>query len=104
MRIRERARFRERRRVRIFGWVKKTWTRLKLALRQNRLALLFVVGWLIANTIAFVRVFGLSRRDAIEVALCKTLPTPADLGKDNIRSLGALLRSLAPLLSAAAAS
>ena len=41
---------------------------------------------------------------AIEVALCKTLPTPADLGKDNIRSLGALLRSLAPLLSAAAAS
>lgn len=38
---------------------------------------------------------------AIEVALGKTLPTPADLEKDNIRSLGALLRSLAPLLSAA---
>lgn len=38
---------------------------------------------------------------AIEVALGKTLPTPADLGKENIQSLGVLLRNLAPLLSAA---
>lgn len=38
---------------------------------------------------------------AIEVALGKTLPTPADLGKENIQSLGVLLRRLAPLLSAA---
>lgn len=38
---------------------------------------------------------------AIEVALGQTLPTPADLGKDNIRSLGVLLRALAPLLTAA---
>lgn len=38
---------------------------------------------------------------AIEVTLGKTLPTPADLGKENIQSLGVLLHSLAPLLSAA---
>ena len=38
---------------------------------------------------------------AIEVALGKTLPTPADLGRSNIGTLGVLLRALAPRLSAA---
>jgi len=38
---------------------------------------------------------------AMEVALGKTLPTPSDLGRDSIGSLGVLLRALAPLLSAA---
>ena len=37
----------------------------------------------------------------IEVALGKTLPTPADLGRSNIGTLGVLLRALAPRLSAA---
>ena len=37
---------------------------------------------------------------AIELHLGKTLPTPADLGRANIRTLVVLLRALAPLLSA----
>jgi hypothetical protein len=38
---------------------------------------------------------------AIELRLGKTLPTPADLGRAQIRTFGILLRALAPLLSAA---
>jgi len=38
---------------------------------------------------------------AIEVRLGQTLPTPADLGRTNIATLGVLLRALAPRLSAA---
>jgi hypothetical protein len=37
---------------------------------------------------------------AIEIRLGKTLPTPADLGRVSIATLGILLEVLAPLLSA----
>ena len=44
--------------------------RAGLALRQNRAALLFIVFWLFANTLVFVRAFGLSTTGAALVALC----------------------------------
>ena len=44
--------------------------RAGLALRQNRAALLFIVFWLLANYVVFVRSFGLSRTAAALVALC----------------------------------
>ena len=44
--------------------------RAGLALRQNRAALLFIVSWLFANYVVFVRSFGLGRAGAALVALC----------------------------------
>ena len=44
--------------------------RAGLALRQNRAALLFIVSWLFANYVVFVRFFGLGRAGAALVALC----------------------------------
>ena len=44
--------------------------RAGLALRQNRVALLFIVSWLFANYVVFVRSFGLGRAGAALVALC----------------------------------
>ena len=44
--------------------------RAGLALRQNRASLLFIVLWLVAIYVVFVRSFGLSRSGAALVALC----------------------------------
>lgn len=48
----------------------KLAVRFALALRQNRIALFFVVGWLVANAIVFVRSFGMTASKAALVATC----------------------------------
>ena len=48
--------------------MKKSWVRAKLAFRQNRLAILFVLLWLGANALLFAR--SMPRADAIAVAFC----------------------------------
>ncbi len=48
------------------------WVRAGLALRQNRVALLFVLTWLVVNYAILVRSFGMSRSAAALVALCVT--------------------------------
>jgi Trk K+ transport system NAD-binding subunit len=50
--------------------VKKLRIRIRIALRQNRTAILFVLIWLIANGVAFVRLFGMTPRAAALVAMC----------------------------------
>lgn len=46
--------------------------RFRLALRQNRNALFFVVAWLSLNAVVFARAFGFPRVKALTVALCVT--------------------------------
>lgn len=49
---------------------KKLATRLRLAIRQNRAALLFVIAWVGAGLAAFARVSGVPLREAILSATC----------------------------------
>ncbi|MDF2692776.1 MAG: TrkA-N:Sodium/hydrogen exchanger [Labilithrix sp.] len=51
---------------------RKLVVRLRLALRQNRVALFFVGAWLAANAAVFVRSFHLKALDAMLVAACVT--------------------------------
>lgn len=52
--------------------VNRLWVRAGLALRQNRLALLFVIVWLAANYLVLVRSFGMEQDNALLVTLCVT--------------------------------
>ena len=48
----------------------KSWVRARIALRQNRGALVFVLAWLTVNTVLFVRASGMDAGEALLVALC----------------------------------
>src|SRR5688572_21479776 len=48
----------------------KLIVRTKLAIRQNRAAIAFVVMWIAANTAVFAKVLGVSTVDAALVAVC----------------------------------
>ncbi|MFO0736401.1 MAG: NAD(P)-binding protein [Labilithrix sp.] len=48
----------------------KLVVRSRLAIRQNRVAIAFVVMWLVANTFLFAKVLSLSTIEAAKVALC----------------------------------
>ena len=49
---------------------KKIGARIRLALRQNRAAILFVVAWIAAGTLTFIRVAGMTSHDALLAATC----------------------------------
>lgn len=50
--------------------LRKVWVRATLAIRQNRLPVGFVVGWLGVNWAVFVRSFGMAKASALFVTLC----------------------------------
>ena len=44
--------------------------RVRLAVRQNRVAVGFVLVWLVSNSLVFSRMFGMSRAEALATATC----------------------------------
>lgn len=55
---------------------KKLATRIRLALRQNRAAALFVLAWVTGGTVLFSRIAHLSPHDALFTATCLTKALP----------------------------
>src|SRR5512135_12530 len=54
------------------GRANKIWTRARLAIRQNRAPLAFVVAWIAVNTAVFARVYAMPKLEALLVAVCVT--------------------------------